>query len=390
MSIDIDAVVSRMLPSSGDRTTVETRIDAVGKTKPTSRHVVLLVDTSGSMDGRKIENAKDGAKRALQELDDDDYVGIVGFDSSPETVLPMTRWEDTDQRSAEDDIDAITAINSTDIYQGLEASRDQLIEDVPDDPHSVKRIILLSDGQDWHDASTYRGLASEFDEEGISIMAGGIGSAYDEGVMVALANGSGGEAADLSEGDIDEFLGETVSETDSVVASNPQLRIDPAERVIVVDEPAYLDAPKTERRAIDTDSGPAMIKLPELTLSDPHRLTFELLSQPKPAGKHRLVNLAVIDETNSVLAETTVEVEYEDEPGIKRVSVEKNREAAKVRTDVQDPGITKREVKAAIEELEENEGWTDLGIQLRDDLKKADEDGGIVRLSRSNLDAEGD
>ena len=384
MTVDIDAVASKSLPSSGGVTTVEAMLDPVAITKPTTRHVGLLVDTSGSMAGQKIENAKNGATQALRVLDEDDYVSIVGFDSAVETILPMSRWGDVDQRSAENDVTRIDSGGGTDIYKGLETVRDQLIEDAPSDPAATKRIVLLSDGQDRYDPSTYRNLAAEFDEDGISIMAAGIGSAYDESVMLALANASGGTPADLSEDDIDQFLEETVSETEDVVASNPELSIEPARGFIVNDEPAYFDAPKTERRAVDTDESTATVALPELQIGQPHRFTFEMLGQPKPTGlTHDLATLRVHDSTGTVLGETDVTVEYVEEGKIERVEVEKARAAAKVTTDILNPDVSEDEVTAGIEALEER-GWTDTANDLKRKRNQADSSGGLIRLSRSD------
>lgn len=390
MTIDINGTVSRSLPASGGETTVEVRIDPMAKAKPTSRHVVLLIDTSGSMSGQKIENAKEGATKALNELADEDFVSIVGFDSGLEVVLPMTRWGDIDQDSAKRDVGNINSGGGTDIYKGLEKARDHLIEDTPNGSGAVKRIILLSDGQDRYDPPTYRDLAADYDEEGISIMAAGIGSAYDEAVMLALANASGGTPADLSEDDIDEFLGETVSDTDQVIVPNPELEIDPAQGFILNSDEIYFDAPKIEQRTIDTNEMPAVVGLPELQVDESHRLTFEALGQPKSGGMiHKLADLRVFDENQSVIGETTVEVEYKDQAGIQKAAVEKNRAAARITTAIQDPTVSKEQVTDSIDELEDK-GWTDTANDLKEKLSTADEDGGIIRISKSRLDEASD
>jgi len=123
MTVDITTALSRALGSSGGHTTVEVTLNATAKTKPTNRHVGLLIDTSGSMAGPKIQHAKRGAKRALRELDDDDYVSVVGFDAATETVLPMTNWGAVDHERAIADVDGIRSGGGTDIYNGLELVR---------------------------------------------------------------------------------------------------------------------------------------------------------------------------------------------------------------------------------------------------------------------------
>lgn len=383
MSVEMGAVVDRTLPPSGGEITVEVTIDALAKTRPTTRHIALLLDTSGSMFGTKIDNAKEGATQALKELSDTDYVSIVGFDSEVEIVQPMTRWEHLNQQSVIDEIREINTGGGTDIYKGLETVKDQLVKDTPDQSRAVKRIILLSDGQDRYSPSTYRDLASEYADDGISIMAAGIGEGYDEAVMVALANASGGMPADLSEEDISHFLGSTVSDTEDVLAPNPHLQISPASGFIVTDEPAYFDAPKVERRPIDTDD--LTIHLPELQVDKPHRFTFKMLSQPKSAGiTHPLANLKLVDATGSDLATTSLDISFEDESRIKKATVEKTRATAKITTKIQDPDISKQEVISDIDKLEER-GWTETADELQEKLDQSEEAGGIIRLSKSGI-----
>lgn len=389
MTVTIDGTVSRSLPGSGGVTTVEARIDPVAKTKPTTRHVVVLVDTSGSMAGQKIENAKRGATEALEKLADEDFISIVGFDQALDVVLPVTRWGGIDQDEAKTDVSDIESGGGTDIYKGLERARDHLLEEMPDETRAVKRIVLLSDGQDRYEPATYRDLAEEFDEEGISIMTAGIGSGYDEAVMLALANASGGIPADLSEDDISEFLSETVGDTDQVILSNPELEIELAQGFILNNDEAYFDAPIFKRRTIDTGEAPASVGLPELQVGESHRLTFELLGQPRSVGvSHELADLRVVDENASVVAETSVEVEYTGQPGIERAVVEKNRAAAEVTVDIQKPDVSKAEVEDAIDDIEE-QGWTDTATDLKATLNTADEDG-IISVSENRLDEKPD
>lgn len=386
MTVNIDAAVSKVLSSSGGETTVEVTLDPVAKAKPTTRHVALLIDTSFSMDGEKIQNARSGVKQALQELDDDDYVSIVGFDSSVEIVVPMTRWDKVDQTDVEADIEAIEASNGTDIYKGLEKTHDQLVNNTPDNPRAVKRIILLSDGQDRYEPETYRDLAAEYDEDGLSIIAAGVGRAYEEAVILALANASGGEPVDLSEEAINQFLEETVGSTENVLASNPVLEIDPEQGFIVQDETAYFEAPTTEKRAIDTDTTPNTLALPELEVGTQQRFTFTVLGQPKSAGlTHDLATLRVRDATDSILAETTASVEYTAEGGLARGDIERTRAAAKVRVDIQDPNVSKTRVKEEIARLRDND-WNDTAAELERDLERVDEDGGLIRVSKAKAD----
>jgi len=384
MTVDITTALSRALGSSGGHTTVEVTLNATAKTKPTNRHVGLLIDTSGSMAGPKIQHAKRGAKRALRELDDDDYVSVVGFDAATETVLPMTNWGAVDHERAIADVDGIRSGGGTDIYKGLELVRDQLVRRAPDDTRSVERIILLSDGQDRYTPSTYRDLAAEFAADGISIMAAGVGSGYDDAVMVALATASGGQAANLSEDDIGDFLSDTVSDTDSVVAPNPTLEIAPRQGFIVDDAPAYFDTPKVATRPIDRTQSPTTLALPELETGVTQRLSFEMLGQPKsPGSTHEIAELRVVDSNGTVLGTTTAEVTYADASTLTNVTIEKDRRKAAITTRIQDPDVTDSEVSDAIDAVEDR-GWSATAAALRSRLRTADEAGGLIKITNTD------
>ena len=46
-----------------------------------SKNIIFLLDTSGSMDGDKMDLAKKAAKSVVNTLSNSDFVGIVSFNS---------------------------------------------------------------------------------------------------------------------------------------------------------------------------------------------------------------------------------------------------------------------------------------------------------------------
>ena len=56
--------------------------------------MVLVVDTSGSMAGRKIEDARQAAIALLDEMQSDDMVSVVRFASQAEVLVPLGRVGD--------------------------------------------------------------------------------------------------------------------------------------------------------------------------------------------------------------------------------------------------------------------------------------------------------
>ena len=102
--------------------------------------LVLLIDRSHSMRGRKLELAKTAALSTLDLLEEQHRLSVIGFDSRPNVVVPLA--EVGNKRRAEDLIASMTASGQTDIYPALAMARRMLAESTA----STKHVILLSDG----------------------------------------------------------------------------------------------------------------------------------------------------------------------------------------------------------------------------------------------------
>ena len=102
--------------------------------------LVIAIDRSYSMKGRKIEYAKEAARASLDLLEEQHYFGVVAFDSQPYVPVPVEPVKS--KRKAEALISRIQASGQTNIYPALGIVY-RLLRDleVP-----TKHVILLSDG----------------------------------------------------------------------------------------------------------------------------------------------------------------------------------------------------------------------------------------------------
>src|SRR2546430_16515647 len=79
-------------PNSG--TSVYVAVDLTPSAAPVPgrvRSISLAIDSSGSMDGEKIEQAKAAALGRIKQLRPDDQLAIVSFSDAVPVRLPMTR-----------------------------------------------------------------------------------------------------------------------------------------------------------------------------------------------------------------------------------------------------------------------------------------------------------
>ncbi len=102
--------------------------------------LVLLIDRSFSMRGRKLEFAKSAALSTLDLLEEQHRLAVIAFDSRPHEVVPLA--EVGNKQRAEDLIGSMSASGQTNIYNALWHAY-RLLEN---SPAKTKHMILLSDG----------------------------------------------------------------------------------------------------------------------------------------------------------------------------------------------------------------------------------------------------
>jgi len=103
--------------------------------------VVLVIDTSGSMKGKPIEDAKSAALVFMDEMRKVDEFAIVGFADEVTTYSNFT----SDRQKLAESIDQITAEGETSLFDGLYISLNQFKER---QDLQYKYAIVLSDGTD--------------------------------------------------------------------------------------------------------------------------------------------------------------------------------------------------------------------------------------------------
>jgi uncharacterized membrane protein len=146
--------------------------------------LVIAIDRSYSMKGRKMEYAKEAARAALDLLEEQHRFAVVAFDSQPYISVPLQQVRS--KRRAEDQISRIQASGQTNIYPALGVVYRLLQQaDV-----RTKHVILLSDG-DTHPADFER-LLERMRNAKIVVSTVTIGEGGDPQLMQNIARWGGG------------------------------------------------------------------------------------------------------------------------------------------------------------------------------------------------------
>ena len=148
--------------------------------------LVIVLDKSYSMYGRKIALAKEATKAALDLLEDTHRFGVVTFDWNPYTTIPLQLVADRDW--IKEGISRIQASAQTNIYPALDRSYEQLSES----PSKVKHVILLSDGKTYPD--DYEELVTRMKEDEITISTVAVGEEADRELLSDIAEWGDGRS----------------------------------------------------------------------------------------------------------------------------------------------------------------------------------------------------
>ncbi|NXX73435.1 ITIH4 inhibitor, partial [Urocolius indicus] len=112
------------------------------------KNIIFVIDRSGSMAGRKIEQTRDALSKILQDLRPQDHFGLITFNSKVmEWKSSLLKATAENVASASGFVQTLSASGGTDINRALLTAVSVLDEAERLPERSVSMIILLTDGQ---------------------------------------------------------------------------------------------------------------------------------------------------------------------------------------------------------------------------------------------------
>ena len=155
------------------------------------RAIVLVLDRSTSMLGRKIELTRQAAANVISNLRPTDQVGVIAFDTIFNWQVPMRFADDPDAINAR--ISRINPNGGTRIAPALGEAYRVILETNA----FYKHILLLTDG--LSDEGNSLALAREAEKMQITISTVGLGTEVNRNYLTRLAASAGGKSYFLSE-----------------------------------------------------------------------------------------------------------------------------------------------------------------------------------------------
>jgi Ca-activated chloride channel family protein len=167
--------------------------------------IMLVVDTSGSMEGDKIELVKAGLETFLLRILPEDRVGLITFDSSARVATPLAPLSEN-RIALQTEIGAMRARGKTAVFDALELARQEMEALPASEDDRIRAIVLLSDGADNESSITLDQVSASFDETGISIFPVAYGADADVAIVEAIAEFSRTQVVQGDTGDIAQIF----------------------------------------------------------------------------------------------------------------------------------------------------------------------------------------
>ena len=158
---------------------------------PEGTAVVLIIDKSSSMEGRKMELARLSAIGVIENLRPIDMVGVLIFDNSFQWAVPIRRAEDKSMIKRL--VAGITPDGGTQIAPALTEAYRKIMPS----PATYKHIVLLTDGISEEGDSLE--LSREATNNKVTISTVGLGQDVNRAYLEKVAAFAGGKAYFLNE-----------------------------------------------------------------------------------------------------------------------------------------------------------------------------------------------
>ena len=145
--------------------------DPPKKEKKSRLSLILIIDKSGSMLGKKMLFAKKASIELLKQLKPSDNFGIVAFDTSPYTIVEL-KSNEAAKKEIIRKLSMLNADGGTDIFPAMDMAYRQIRQK----NSKVNHVILLSDGNTKSIYYHYNKMITKFQQAHITVSTIALGT----------------------------------------------------------------------------------------------------------------------------------------------------------------------------------------------------------------------
>ena len=263
-------------------------------------NIGFVLDRSGSMAGDKLAYTKQAVSYAVGHLRPGDYGSLTVYDNEVETLLPSQHILSKD--AVKGIVSRIFPGGSTNLSGGLIAGYREVMKH--NQPGQTNRVLLLTDGlanAGITDKDILCHRAQKMREMGVAVTTLGVGNDFDEDLLTAMAEESGGNYYFIENTDmIPRIFAQELESLLSVVAQNVKLRFASSSACQVTKVWGYQPGGDTA----------VTMNLPDLFSSDHKYIMLELTVHSEAAGKTELGSLTLsYDEAGEELKDVSCHID---------------------------------------------------------------------------------
>lgn len=187
----------------------------------------LVIDRSGSMAGRSLQQALKASEKLVEQLGPDDLLSLVVYDDTVEIILPPANV--SNKQAIREMIRRVRAGGTTNLSGGWLKGCEHVLARRGAD--MIHRVLLLTDGQanvGVVDPKVLIATARQKADEGAVTTTLGFGANFNEDLLIGMAQAAGGNFYFIQTLDDAEEVFQIEAESlASVVAQNLALTISP-------------------------------------------------------------------------------------------------------------------------------------------------------------------
>ena len=263
--------------------------DELERTVPLN--LCLVLDHSGSMEGRPLETVKQAAEQLVDKLKEGDRLSVVAFDHRAKVIIPNQVINNP--ATIKREINKLRASGGTAIDEGLKLGIEELDQGQKD---TISQAFLLTDGENEHgDNDRCLKLAQLATDYNMTLNSLGFGDDWNQDVLEKIADAGRGTLAYIQrpEQAIEEF-GRVFNRIQSVGLTNSYLRLSLMPRVRLAElKPIAQVAPDTIELPVQKEGDRFVVRLGDLMKDVERVVLVNVYIGQLPEGKQAIAQLQI-------------------------------------------------------------------------------------------------
>jgi Ca-activated chloride channel family protein len=263
--------------------------DGTGRTAPLN--LCLVLDHSGSMNGRPLETVKQAAHRIVDSLSPGDRIAIVMFDHKAKVLVPNQVIENP--ASVKVEINKLKASGGTAIDEGMRLGVEELAKGKQE---TISQIFLLTDGENEHgDNDRCLKLAELAANYNMTLSTLGFGDHWNQDVLEQIADAGGGTLSYIQQPEdaVSEFS-RLFSRIQSVGLTNAHLLLTLMPEVRMAElKPLAQVVPETVELPVNQQDSLYTARLGDLLVDTPKVVLANLYTGKLPEGKQAIAQVQI-------------------------------------------------------------------------------------------------